>query len=296
MITKKLSLICLLAGVLFSSCSSDDDAGDRNAELTLNVIGLQELNNTSEYEAWIVVNGSNVSLGRFTDTNFPKDFRLQSEVLNNASRFMLSIEPGNDSNSTISNTVILSGDFSGNSASLTINEAIGNFAGAQGEFVLETPTDDDPFMANANDQAGIHWYVPNENPPRAGLNLPNLPNGWKYEGWVVLPTSQGTVNVSTGTFSRPEGADDFAPYSGNQPAPAFPGEDFLNNSVAPAGVNFPPDLRGKKVFISIEPFPDTDQAPFFIRPLDATATEVSPFIHSMNLNSASFPLGSVTRE
>ena len=47
--------------------------------------------------------------------------------------------------------------------------------------------------------------------------------------------------------------------------PNYPGEDFLVN--APDGLEFPTDLRGAAVVISIEPSPDDSAAPFFLKPL-----------------------------
>lgn len=289
------SLLIGLTTLFASACSSDDDTVDRST-LTLNVIGLQPLSQFFEYEAWIVTNGEHISLGRFSDTNFPKTFTALTGQVTNASQFKVSIEEGNDPSPNISNSVIVSGNFAGNAANLSINDAIGNFSQVEGLFVLETPTDDVNGVNNGNDEAGIYFYNP-EN-ASAGLRLPSLPAGWKYNGWVTLPSSSGSQNLATGTFTSPSGRDDFAPYSSSQnPAPSFPGEDFLNSTVAPDGVVFPPDLRGKKVFISLEPDLDTDNRnPFFLQPLTGVATETSPTVTIMQVNSASFPIGSATRE
>ena len=287
----KISLLAILTILTLASCSGDDE-GSGVTTLTLDVIGLQKLSSNAEYEAWITVAGSPVSLGRFTDVNFPKEFRTSSQMLNAADNFMLSIEPGNDNSTAISNSVILKGNFMGNSATLSVEQAIGNFSNASGKFVLKTPTDNANGVDNGNDESGIYFYDPNTATP--GLRLPDLSAGWVYQGWVILPTAKGDVYVSTGTFTSSTGTDDFAPYSSQKnPAPAFPGEDFLNNTVAPAGVTFPTDLRGKNVFISIEPANDTSAEPFFLRPLNGTANDLSPVLNSMNFNSASFPIGSV---
>ena len=287
----KTILLLVLTASIITSCSSDD-SGSGEATLTLDVIGLQKLSSNAEYEAWITVAGSPVSLGRFTDVNFPKEFKTSSQMLNAADNFMLSIEPGNDGSAGISNSVILKGNFMGNSATLSVEQAIGSFSNATGKFVLKTPTDNANGVDNGNDESGIYFYDPNTATP--GLRLPDLGAGWLYQGWVTLPTAKGDVYVSTGTFTSSTGADDFAPYSSQKnPAPAFPGEDFLNNTVAPAGITFPTDLRGKNVFISIEPQNDTSAEPFFLRPLNGTATDLSPVLNAMNFNSASFPIGSV---
>lgn len=284
-----LSLLTLLN----ISCSGDDDNGSRYAVLSLDVIGLQALENNVEYEAWIVVDGKNKSLGRFIDVNFPKDFRAERADLVKATGFKLSIEPGNDPNTEISKTVLLSGTFAGNSAKLGIGKTLGDFENATGVFILQTPTDSNP----NNEQSGIYWMLPGGAP---GLKLPELPEGWKYEGWVTVPTPTGDVNLSTGTFNKPTGQDDFLPYSmTTNPPPAFPGEDFLNaNLLAKSGVNMIPDLRGKKAFISIEPSPDNDgNAPFILQPLSGTiGMETAPTTNTMNLNTRSFPIGTASRD
>ncbi len=284
-----IAFVCTFA----VSCSGDDDNASTSGTLTLDVIGLQPLENNVEYEAWIVVNGENKSLGRFSNVDFPRDFRANHSDIQNASSFKLSIEPGNDPSPEISNTVLLSGNFAGNAAQLDITQTLGSFQTVSGVFMLQTPTDNNP----NNDQNGIYWMRPNGVP---GLKLPELPEGWKYEGWVTVPTPAGDINLSTGTFSKPVGQDDFLPYSmTTNPPPAFPGEDFLNASLlAKSGVNNIPDLRGKRAFISIEPSPDNDgNAPFILQPLSGTiGMETAPTLNTMNLNTKSFPIGTVSRD
>jgi len=74
--------------------------------------------------------------------------------------------------------------------------------------------------------------------------------------------------LSTGRFTDPGAADDSSVLSGLDAAgPDFPGEDFIVE--APEGVEFPTDLRGATVVISVEPDPEEDLAPFAIKPLVA---------------------------
>ncbi len=122
---------------------------------------------------------------------------------------------------------------------------------ASGKYILATPTDGG---AMTNEESGI-WFLDNSGPSVAkGLNLPTLPSGWKYEGWIVI----NGIPVSTGTFIDANTADSNAASSnfkgtiGN--GPNYPGEDLLRN--APTGLTFPTDLRGKIVAISIEPSTD----------------------------------------
>ncbi len=87
----------LAIGILATSCSSDDDNGLSTADLTLNLTGLEELGTDFVYEGWIIVNGSPVSTGTFTSVTFPQTFTVDSDDLDAAATFVLSIEPSVDS-------------------------------------------------------------------------------------------------------------------------------------------------------------------------------------------------------
>ena len=125
-----------------------------------------------------------------------------------------------------------------------------------------------------------------------GLSLPGLPPGWEFEGWAVI----GGVPVTTGRFTDANGPDDGAPFSATtNPAPPFPGEDFLQG--APAGLTFPLDLAGETAVITIEPSPDNDPAPFTLKPLigaiPAGAVAMTPY--DMDNRTTEFPTATVTR-
>ena len=75
-------------------------------------------------------------------------------------------------------------------------------------------------------------------------------------------------------------ADDFSGFSGTDAdGPLYPGEDFVQN--APDGVEFPVDLTGVPIVISVEPAEDNDPAPFALKPLvgeaPGTPMENTPF-------------------
>ena len=101
--------------------------------------------------------------------------------------------------------------------------------------------------------------------PSAGLRLPTLPAGWRYEGWVVGDGGP----VSTGIFTDPAAADidGAGPAAGPDGAPPFPGQDFI----APAM-----KVPGTTVVLSVEPDPDDSPAPFFIKPLAGPASDAGP--------------------
>ncbi|UZO79496.1 hypothetical protein NBT05_11045 [Aquimarina sp. ERC-38] len=290
-ITNKLIATTMAAlGLLgATSCSGDDD-GAPTAQLTMKVVGLQELTNGARYEGWIIVNGEPVSTGSFTSTSPDQTFTVNAAQLEEATEFVLSIESDNDP--APSDSKLLSGRFNdAKTARVGITEVVGNLDAVSGQFVLASPTDNSVNPMN-NDENGIWFMNPNNGSPTAGLNLPELQQGWQYEGWVEF---EGNL-VSTGKFNSVSGSDLASPFSGNDPAPPFPGEDFLNS--APAGLTFPDDgdVRGKRVFISIEPNPDYDQAgAFFVRPLTGMAEQqLAPNTTDLD-QTASDPFGTVTR-
>ncbi|WP_255452700.1 anti-sigma factor [Aquimarina sp. RZ0] len=285
---KRILAIGMIAmSLLAVSCSGDDD-GPPTAVLTMQVVGLETLTNNATYEGWIIVEGNPISTGKFTSTATTQTFVVNADQLNNATSFVLSVEPPNDSDPAPSDAKLLSGNFNGTTAEVRVNSVVGDFTSVSGKFIIASPTD----MITDNEQNGIWFLDPNGGMPVAGLDLPTLPQGWKYEGWVIF----NNTPVSTGTFSSLSGRDDSSPFSGNEDAPEFPGEDFLNN--APSPLNFPADgdVRGKEVVISLEPDPDFDQAtPFFFKPLKGTAgQQLNPSVNTLAGNGTG-PFGTVTR-
>ncbi len=283
--------------LLSMACSNSDDstAVPEQSDMQLNLTGLEELGADYVYEGWIIVNGNPISTGVFTvEGNSPlsKTFSVDAEQLTAAAAFVLSIEPTNDQDPAPSATKLLSGAFENNTATVSINDQVGDFANASGTFFLRSPTDEDDGMNNGNDQFGI-WFGTPGMPPTPNFVLPTLSDGWVYEGWVVV---EGVGPLSTGTFSDASAqmTDGSAMFSGSNPGPPIPGEDFFMN--APSGADFPLDLRGRTVVISVEPFPDNSAGPFLLKPLVGIAgQETAPSTHNLDLNASSFPTGTILR-
>lgn len=285
--------------LLFSACKKNNDSKPSQGNLTLNLTGLEDLGTNYVYEGWLMVNGSPITSGRFSVNNLGQlsqtKFSIPQDQLSKATAFILTIEPAVNDSPAPTDVHVLAGDFNGNSGNASVGHsaALGNnFSSTSGKYILATPTDGG---AMSNEESGV-WFLDNSSgSPATGLNLPVLPSGWKYEGWIVL---NGTP-ISTGTFTSISASDDNASSSSYKGTvnigPAFPGEDYLMN--APSGFTFPTDLRGKTVVISVEPFPDNSPAPFAIKPLlhsvPASASVHTPI--SMNQNLGSLPSGSFTR-
>jgi hypothetical protein len=283
--------LALTLGIL-SGCGGGNSPSGSTLRLTNR--GLKPLLNGFHYEGWALIDGKAETTGKFnvdaggnlvdlSGNPIPNGDFSTGLALGRASAVVITIEPAGDTDKVAAKTHIVAGSLSGGSANLTVGDsrALGSdFASAVGNYVIATPTDGD----GNNEKSGV-WFIRMDDGPKKGLTLPALPEGWKYEGWAVI---NGTP-VSTGTFRDPAMADASAPFSGSQPAPPFPGEDFLQN--APAGLSFPTDVAGGKAVISIEPDADDSPAPFELKPLmaDISTSAVAMSNYVMSNNAASFP-------
>jgi len=300
---KILSMFAFVGLITFTGCKDDDDdppppppPPPGQDDLSLNVNNLPDLGDNYVYEGWIIVEDFPISTGTFTindDGNpVPSAFNLDEDQVFEADEFRITIEPSPDNDENPSGVVILAGDFDGNSAGLNIDHsaALGaDFSDVSGSYVLQTPTDG----PGTNEFSGVWWLT-----DAFGINLPSLtslpdlPSEWRYEGWAIIEDRY----VSTGKFDSATGSDDENQYSGVDNAPAFPGEDFLYNS--PSDLNFPADLSGETLIISVEPNLDLGPGPFSIQPLVAsvpnTPTPGDSYDMANNADSST-PTGVVTR-
>lgn len=288
-----IALILFTGAISISGCKKNDDDTTQTGNLTLAFTNLENLGDNAQYEGWIMVDGTPVTTGTFTvaddGTLSRSTFSIEAASLEAATAFILTIEPKPDSDPAPSATHLVAGDFSGTSASLTVadSRALGSaFTSAAGEYIIATPT-----TADSTDENSGVWFV-DPGAGTASLNLPTLPAGWAYEGWVVL----GGTPISTGTFTDVAAADASAAFSGTVAGPPFPGEDFVSN--APAGLTFPTDLQGATIVISIEPSPDNSSAPFTLKPLlgNVPGSVVNGNLYALNNNiAASTVTGTASR-
>lgn len=293
---KQLITLLIVPALIFSACNKDETENmDPNGQMNLDLTNLAPSMDDEQYEGWIIVDGSPVSTGTFTVDNSGSpsktSFTINADQLNNATDFVLSIEPIPDNDPAPSAIKIAGGSFSGNSAEVSAahGAALGNdFSDIAGKFILATPT-----TTTTDDELSGIWFLDlASGSPATALDLPELPDGWKYEGWAVI---NGTP-VTSGTFRMVDAMDDSAPFSGPGDGPPFPGEDYVSN--APSGLNFPTDLSGATLVISIEPYPDNSPAPFAYKPLVGTApanAQDHVTYNMMSNVSVSFPGGSVSR-
>lgn len=233
-------------------------------DVTVKTQKLERLSG-ARYEVWVVKGAHKFSGGTFnirpngtqTRTTFASPVAPRT-----ADAIAVTVEPVPDPSPAPSRAVILVGKPSGKSAALAFPVDLSTVSGS---FVLASPTD----AVTTNETSGL-WFLNPSAGPGPGLNLPALPKGWTYEGWGV---SQGTP-LSSGKFTAATGADRSAVFSGPNPGPPFPGEDFVAG--LPSAIAPPFNLAdgNSKAVVSIEPdlgagVDPSGPGPFSIKPLVA---------------------------
>jgi hypothetical protein len=316
---KRLLYIIAFKCFLLSGCEENEilSPDSQVTQVEININALKALGDSAWYEGWLVWGEEDIyhSLGVFRvdeqGSLSKTKFDVNLGYLQESKKFILTIEqddiPGFIVNTTTTpeTTVfdsvkgpstyhILAATFMANSGELSIgHEDIldFNFISASGSYVLATPSD----TLNLNPKSGV-WFVAEDTLGNIikGLNLPPVPSGWSYQGWVKI---DGIV-VSTGKFRNPGRADnDIQYYDTLSTGYNFPGEDFLLD--APVGLAFPLDLstHNTEIYITLEPKrPANCNNPFdTIMPLYTALTgNTQPGVfYSLENNLSSLPFGRV---
>jgi hypothetical protein len=247
-----------------AACGGDDNDSDDIVQLSITPTNLEALGDDYNYEGWLIVDGVAVSTGTFDIENnltVPKSFNFDEDMAARATTFVLTIEPEVGDDPAPSAVHIIAGDLvAGQTLAVTSHEAAlaTDFSSIEGRFVLATPSN-----GNITPTQGI-WYLDNSSGvAEAGLTLPSLPSGWRYEGWVV---NDGPISTGTFTAAAMADSDGAGATAGPNPTPEFPGQDFITPAV---------DLVGKTVVISVEPNPDNSSAPFSLKPLVAVIEDTT---------------------
>ncbi len=251
----KIIQICLVLGLFITGCDIlETDVPSSVKEFEVNFSNLPQLPDSLEYVSWILSKEGTAfyRLERFTPVNgsFSKVYTdIKSGYIQSMQVLVVSIEFKATHDTLLikpSDVPILSGYLNGNQAAISFSEdnSMPKFDGVAGDYLLATPTD----TLTVSETSGI-WFVNKDSTGTlmAGLTLPALPAGWFYQGWIE---KDGKL-LTTGSFQKAADADNSAEYSGSVEGYAFPGEDFINNP--PAGVTFPLDLIGAKVYITLQP-------------------------------------------
>lgn len=151
---------------------------------------------------------------------------------------LITIEPQGAAAERASGLQILSGNFVDGVARLSVPFP-SEVTGASGSVRIFTPTDG----PDSNETSGL-WFVDDAGDP--SLDLPVTTQALQYELFVEVDGRQ----LPSGRFDEVDEPDSNNPFSGEEPPPDAPGEDYLVN--APEGMEFPLNLGGARVTISLE--------------------------------------------
>ena len=245
----------------------------------------------ANYELWQITPNQEISLGKFNlnaegqlidaygQTILGAFFDLSTSSEETKS-FKITIEPQLDDSLEASPIEMVSGKkakpLEKTSAKL---EFILDFSQISGNYFLISPTDGN---TNSNENAGIWFFQEVNKMPIPSLNLPILPEGWKYESWIVYENE----TFSLGKFTDPGVNDEANKFSGPKSAPAFPGEDFLRKSEPNFTQKLPFKLNNgsTQIFLTLEPDQQgtdpTGDRPFFLQFLNATINKDAP-VHTV---------------
>ena len=322
---KKYVIILLLFSLFIFSCDMKEvlSVDEQVSQVSFTLNGLNVLGATHQYEAWMLYDSLDIelsqSLGIIDITSDGQEYDATLNVpmglIQKSKAIIVTIEQkpplalNKIAKVNPSSFVVLAAKFVANNGTFSVGDEFllgHDFPNASANYEINTPTD--PSMATP--RSGI-WFVNYDTTitetkddmgniidrdttitQMAGLDLPDLPSGWTYEGWVDF----GGTLVSTGKFTSAMSADDENPYSGAGTAYPFPGEDFLQN--APAGITFPTDLAGKEVMIKLTPsHPEGSNQPYEITAFKVTipsnVASGEGNIYKLENNYASFPKGTL---
>lgn len=270
---KKLLLCCSIIIFTLYGCKDDDlstsNSPDEGSQVTINIENLPSISETAKYQAWFY--GENAAVGKIgvltPDANGKVDavFDVKLSEMKRAKYILVTVEPNlHDSLILRPGPLrLIAGTIGVNSAALTAQHDLAkklNFTEAAGKYTLYTPT-----SAATNDEKSGVWFVELlNNTASAGLNLPPVPAGCAYQGWVIT----NGQTISTGKFTVLDDSDLDDTYSDELAAPKFPGEDFIKEP--PAGFTFPLDLSGASLFITLESSADVSDLPAGVKVLQAT--------------------------
>lgn len=258
--------LCSLGVLASLAASTGSGATAQEFPIRLTVTKLAPLKGAA-YELWVVDGMRKLSAGKFNVDakgrlvdRLGRPARFVSSVdPSKADTIAVTIEPRRDRNPGPTATIVLAGKPTADAARLRFPVDLGR---ASGTYVLATPTDSNP----NNHGAGV-WFL---NPRTGGksLNLPRLPaKGWIWEGWAVTQERP----LTTGRFVDAGKPDRSSPFSGTNPAPSVPGEDYVRN--LPRPIKPPVNLADGKSLIVVTIEPDlngadpTGAGPFSIKPL-----------------------------
>ncbi len=289
----------LLALALLSACGDETTGPTGAVDVVLELENVRPLDPETEgsYQGWVVDGDDQIhSAGRFTVG--PALSATVASPIASPAHLFITVEPPGDADDAPSQQKLLGGTFQGDRAELGIVRYLTSgleLEEAPGTHALFTPSDNLELGYPSHEDAGIWLFNLFGDTADASfyLDFTPLSRGWTYEGWVVRDYgSASEVWLSYGKFQPDQRRqarfrDDtgLGPFSGQidyehaMPQEiVMPGDDWVANPhgyPVPGGLELPLDLNGSAAegipsrythVITVEPMPDTAEAPWLARP------------------------------
>lgn len=251
-----------------SSCQ-ESDLLNNTGTISIQTQNLPRLASGFTYKIWLILEDVDVAVGTFninTDGTQGQTYFTGIDLsdLYDANQLYITIEKS--SSTGRSSIVILAGNFSGNSVTLSSQNTASIIKDFSGKYMRKTPTKN-----SDNDLSGI-WFFDNANVPL--LNL-QYSSSLYYRAWLQTTIDGSVQYLNLGSFTLNNLSDNSSKYCGNDAAaPDFPGEDFIQNPDGLA-VDFPLNLNSSTILVELchKDYEKTNTSPFGFTILKKTITE-----------------------
>lgn len=244
----KKILLAFFSAILLWSCE-ETDLLDETGRLEITDFNLPELPTGYNYQGWLLIGGTYVSVGTFNidsiNNNRARFSNIETSDLALAEAFAITVEDA--SSPAPSNYVLLVGDFNGGSADLVTNATTSNGITSLGNKISASYT-----LQNATvpadqtgeyTQNGIWFFKGTENQKESTISLEY--SELRYQAWLQTYVDDVLYNVNMGIINSDTIRDLSNIYSPPSfPVPDFAGEDFL---LKPAGETFPENFFPRDV-------------------------------------------------
>jgi hypothetical protein len=253
-------IIALLSiSLLFSSCE-ETDILVKTGQMEITDLNLPLLPDGFNYEAWLLVDASYVSVGKFNNDSIQNNRARFSNIevndLADAQSFAITVE--NSGSPAPSNYVLLVGNFNGNTANLTVDAELSNGVlplakRITGSFTVQTATIPHEDLENYGVN-GIWFFKGSGNARETTIHFEY--EDLQYQAWVRKPYENTYYDLNMGVITSDTLSDNWKGFtlpSYQNNTPKFAGEDFLQQpstgTTYPLNY-FPLDVRGSEVLIT----------------------------------------------
>lgn len=253
--------------LIFTNCE-ESNLLDNKGALSLQTQNLPRLASGFNYKIWLILSNVDVAIGTFNmnidGTQGQTYFTgIDQTDLNEANAMYITIEK--TSSTGRSNVIVLSGDFSGNSITLSSQNSASIIKNISGKCMRKTPT-----KSADNDLSGL-WFYNNNNP----LLAIEYNSAFYYRAWLQTTISGNVKYLDFGSFEVNNLSDNSSSYCGiDDVVPSFPGEDFIENPDGLA-VDFPLNLNNSTLLVELchKEYSETNTTPFGFTILKKSITE-----------------------